>query len=113
MVSEGSVTLPNGDTIEAGQGGSYCIGSDRYPVTIVGWTKSGKTIFYQAAKRARNDNNGAFSEAQSYLFWSNPKAPVQKATWRTTRHGSFYRESRERTGFIHTSGYDAHFDPSF
>ena len=110
MLREGTVTLPNGQTIEAGQGGCYSIGSDRYPVTIIGWTKSGKTIYYQYADAKRTDNNG-MSESQSYEFTPNPNGRVGVATWR--RRTNSFQPKGGRSGYLSTTGYAKYRDPSF
>jgi len=110
MLTEGTITLPNGQTIEVGQGGSYGIGSDRYPVTIIGWTKSGKTIWYQTATGKRTDNNG-MSECQSYEFTPNPNGRVSVGTWR--RRVNSFQPKGDNCGYIGTNGYDQYRDPSF
>ena len=113
METKGSITLPNGQTIGAGQGGCLGIGSDRYPVTIVGWTKSGKTIYYQGANSRRVDDNG-LSEDQSHTFSPDPGAEVETATWRTgARHGGEFVPKGRQHGYISTRGHVAHRDPSF
>jgi Tol biopolymer transport system component len=113
MITTGSITLPSGETIRAGQGGSYGIGSDSYPVTIVGWSKSGKTIYYQAAI-ARATSNSDYYGAQRYLFVADPSAPIQAATWRTGRRtAGAFRPKGSKHGYVSTNGYYKRTDPSF
>ena len=113
MITSGKITLPNGDTITAGQGGSYGIGCDLYPITIVGWTKSGKTIYYQKA-RARTTRNSDYYSDQRYLITTNPDAPIKAATWRKKVDGFKPKGSfSHHGGFIYTDGYAKHLDPSF
>ena len=113
MITNGTITLPNGNTISAGQGGSYGIGSDTYPVTIIGWTKSGKTLYYQdAIARATNDSD--YYGTQRYLFIADPSAKVRTATWRTGRRtGGAFRPKGSKCGYIGTNGYYKRMDPSF
>ena len=110
MISSGTITLPNDQTVSAGQGGSYHIGSDTYPVTIVGWSKSGKTVFYQAAV-ARPTKDSDFYGTQSHLFVADPSAPVKKATWR--KGDESFRPKGSKHGSIGTSGYRSYLDPGF
>jgi hypothetical protein len=113
MISTGTITLPNGSTISAGQGGSYGIGSDSYPVTIIGWTKSGKTLYYRSAiARATKDSD--YYGTQTYLFIADPSAPVKTATWRTGRRtGGAFRPKGSTNGYVSTNGYRKRMDPSF
>jgi len=110
MLNHGTITLPNGQTIGAGQGGSYSVGSDRHPITIIGWTKSGKTIYYRAANAKRTDSNG-LSECQSYEFTPNPNGRVSVATWR--RRAKRFKPKGHSFANIWTNGYDKYSDPSF
>ena len=52
MISSGNITLKNdtADTVSAGSGGSYQVGSSLSPVTIVGWSKTAATVYFQKAK---------------------------------------------------------------
>ena len=113
MITTGSITLPNGETIKAGQGGSYGIGSDCYPITIIGWSKSGKTLYFQdATARATKDSD--YYGDQTYLFIPNPEAEIQKATWRTGRRtGGAFRPKGSNHGYVDTSGYRKRLDPCF
>ena len=110
MITEGKVTLPNGQTIEANQYGSRTSGSDRYPIVILGWSASGKTLFCQEAKAIRCDGNGQ-SEDQAWIMCPNPKGEKFKATWRN-REETFRKVGR-RGGFVDTDGFDCYCDPSF
>ena len=113
MITTGSITLPNGETVEAGQGGSYSIGSDSYPITIIGWSKSGKTLYYQDAI-ARATQNSDFYGTQRHLFVADPSAPVETATWRTGRRtGGAFRPKGSNHGYIGTKGYHKRLDPGF
>lgn len=105
-----TITLPNGDTITKGQGGSYTIGSDIYPVTIVGWSPSGRTIYYRRAHAHATGASDYYGE-QAYLFTDNAEAPTQAATWR--RAASAFRPKGDKCGTVKTDGYDAYTDSAF
>ena len=110
MNTTGTITLPNGTTVMVGQGGCYCIGSDRYPITVVGWSASGKTLYYRRARAHATKASNPFG-MQSYVFTENPDAPVRTATWR--RKDKRFRPKGSKWASIHTNGYDAYTDPSF
>jgi hypothetical protein len=102
MTNTGNITLPNGDTISAGQGGSYTVGSDTYPVTIVGWSKSGKTLYYRRAKRVTRGSD---------VFTPRLDKPVQTATWRA--RDEVFRPKGCGWSSIHTDGYIYDLDRGF
>ena len=108
MITEGSIKLPNGDTVSAGHGGYYAICGDRYPVTIVGWSKSGKTIYYQDAKKIPT-KDCMLRGKQTYLYQPNPEAKLKKATWR--RNENCFVPSGKTTGGVFTSGYKGFLNP--
>jgi len=130
MISEGEITLPNGQTIVAGQGGSYTIGSDTYPVTIIGWNKSGKMLYYRAAKHYATSNNPPYQTDQetNCLFVDDAEAEIKIATWRKPRltykgrHWSTwtsaeptgcYRPKGSNCGRLGTKRYIYNLDPTF
>ncbi|MBB77362.1 MAG: hypothetical protein CMJ75_22890 [Planctomycetaceae bacterium] len=108
--SEDCILLPNGQKIQRLQGGCYSIGSDRYPINIIDWSASGKTLYYQRAKSKRVDCNGQ-SECQEYIFAPDHYSRIQVATWRS--RDQCYRERGSRWGSIWVDGYDCYRDPSF
>ena len=110
MITEGTITLPNGQTIHANSHGSYTVGSDVYPMVILGWTKSGKTIFCQEAKSRRCDGNG-YGEDQAWMVWENPNGRRFKATWRSKEKE--FRRSYNKYGFVYTDKFRCYRDPSF
>ena len=118
MIVDGTITLQNGETIQHGQGGRYYSGSDVYPVTIVGWSKSGKTIFYRSAKAIPTKDCDYYGE-QSYLYVDLPEAPIKAATWRSSKryrnykNGGAYVPKGSSFGSIGTNGYLKSLDPSF
>lgn len=89
--------------IKPGQGGSYSIGSDRYPVTVVKVSATGKTVWYRKAKSFRAGNG-------AHLFVDDTSADVQRATMR--KCGKF-KPSGQRCGFLHFGEYDHYRDPHF
>jgi len=118
MVTTGSITLPDGTTITVGQGSAYHIGSDSYAMTVIGWTKSGKTIYVQQAK-ARATNNSDYYSRQSYLFTADPNAEIEIVTWRrmkyapASRGGGSWKKKGRKTGYFTFKGYRYYRDPSF
>jgi hypothetical protein len=116
ITTQGEVELPNGTTLCAGQGGSYRIGSDVYPITIVGWSERGRKLFFREARRRAVATSDYYGE-QRYMFWDDPQACIRVATWRrggTRRNrAGVYMERGSSCGAIYTDGYACHMDPSF
>ena len=110
MLTEGTIRLPNGQAIHANWHGSYTCGTDLYPMVILGWSKSGKTIFCQEAKFRRCDSSG-YGEDQAWMIWVNPNGRKFKATWRSKEKQ--FRKSYHEYGFVYTDGFSCHRDPSF
>ena len=81
-------------TPQIGMGVTVFMWSDRRAGTIVGMSKSGKTIEFTMDTVTRTDDNG-FSHDQDYSYKTNFDAPRLKARknkkgqWRIIRHGSF------------------------
>ena len=96
----GPVNLPNGDRAFVGKGGTYIINGDTYPITILGWSKSGRVVYYRKA-----NHRGAA------VFVDNENAPIEVATYRN-KCGSFKPKGRGY-GFVRCDGYDHQMDPSF
>jgi hypothetical protein len=67
--------------VEVGMGATICIGSDRYPATVIQITRNGKRIVLQEDFSTRTDNNGV-SEMQHYNYEANPNGTINIATLR-------------------------------
>ena len=108
VLHTGSITLPGGQTIQDGQGASRNVGTDSYPVTIIGWTKSGQPLYVQAAT-ARATKNSDHYGVQNHIFAANPDGHIKAAKWTTRRGRSFFTVG----GYAHLSvnGYAKHSDP--
>tara|TARA_R110000824_G_C15214068_1_gene676946 strand:- start:530 stop:1012 length:483 start_codon:yes stop_codon:yes gene_type:complete len=107
VIQTGSITLPNGEAVRDGQGAAYHIGSDSYPFTILGWTKTGKTVFFQKAERRRIATD--CPEDQRYLFAADLDGKIEAGKWTTRRGHSFYAAGR--CGGYTTDGFAAYADP--
>jgi hypothetical protein len=70
------ITIP-----EVGMGATICVGSDRYPATIIQVTSNGKRIVVQEDKATRIDNNG-FSEQQEYIIQPDLNGTIHIASLR-------------------------------
>jgi hypothetical protein len=66
---------------EVGMGATICVGSDRYPATIIQVTQNGKRIVIQEDKATRIDNNG-FSEQQEYIIQPDLNGTIHIASLR-------------------------------
>ena len=104
------MTLLNGTHVAVGSGGSYSIGSDTYPITIVGWSASGKVLYYRDARAHPTVDSDPYG-IQRYLFTEDPTAPVRTATWR--KSSGVYKPMGASSGVIRTDGYHKYMDPSF
>lgn len=96
----GNTTLPNGIALTAPSGGYYAIGTDFYPVTIIGFSESRRRLYYRRAVYCRQKED----------FRDDTDAEIQTATYRKK---GFYRPLGSPCGFIGTGGYVHQMDPSF
>lgn len=72
MNTEGSITLPDGTTIEAGHAAAKNINTDSYPINIIGWSRNGRTIHFLSGRDyARGRTVNRFG-----------KSLIKEATWR-------------------------------
>ena len=74
----------------------------------VGWSKSGKPIYYQDAKKIPT-KDCMLRGKQTYLYQPNPEAKLKKATWR--RNENCFVPSGKTTGGGFTSGYKGFLNP--
>ena len=88
-----------------GQGGSFSVGSDRYPVTVVAVTA--KTVKFQEADAAPAEGHNYFG-AQKYTFSPNTNSRVETARWSAKRGG--WVSAGRRVSF---TGYSKYSDPHF
>jgi len=68
-----------------GMGVTILAWSDRYAATIIYVSKSRKLVRVQRDRSRRSDNNGAFTEAQSYEYSRDPNGSVE--TYRLGKRG--------------------------
>lgn len=78
---------------EVGMGATLSVGSDRFPVTIIQVTQSGKRIVIQEDEAIRTDDYG-MSEIQTYAFVVNTSGTIHIAT---LRKGGLYRITGRKT----------------
>lgn len=70
---------------EVGMGATILAWSDRYAATIIYVSKSRKLVRVQHDSHRRTDDNGGFSENQSYEYSRNPNGSVE--TFRLGKRG--------------------------
>ena len=109
MITKGSITLPNGSDVEFGTAGAYSVGSDIYPCTVVGWSKSGKTVWVQDAEY-KVISGSTYDGSAKYECWPNALRPLKKATFRKDRR---FRFSGVRHGSVSFGRFSVHIDPHF
>lgn len=68
-------------------GGTLCYHSDRHPITLTGFSASGKVLYFRHDDAVREDNNG-MSDEQTYIITQDPEAPICKAYRR--KDGNYY-----------------------
>lgn len=103
----GRITLKNGRTIVAPCGGGLHINGDSYPVTILGASPSGATLYYRRAEVGKGEDGAR-------VFLDDPSEPTQAATWRTgRRRGGCYRPKGDSYFVVTASGYRSRRDPHF
>lgn len=96
-------------TPEVGMGATYCIGSDRYAVTVV--KVQGTTIVWtRQDKTTRVDKNG-YGENQRYINVPNPEGQLQKFTLR--RNGTWRAAGRSNSGYLQLGERRTYQDPAF
>lgn len=90
------------------EGVSMCIGSNRYPGTVIGITKSGKTVTVQEddAHLENQDGLGVFGN-QRYRIERNEKGIVRVFRYHRSKDG-FYAD-----GMRLNASRSAYFDPHF
>lgn len=100
----------NAPTIEVGTGVTYCVGTDRYPYTVVE-VKSPRKLIVQRDSWRRTDSNG-LSEDQDYEFTPDPDGERRVITLR--KNGRWYEVGAHASSCPFTVGHRrAYFDPSF
>lgn len=100
---------PNGVKLVVGIGATMSIGSDRYPYTVVGFTKSGKTLTvvrdnFTADKEGGHDYYGN----QKWVY--TPRDPINAETARWSSKMSCYQIKGTR---LRVGEREAYQDPSF
>ncbi len=100
---------PNGVKLVVGLGATMSIGSDRYPYTVVGFNKSGKTITvvrdnFTADKEGGHDYFGT----QKWIYTPGNPANVETARWSNKRGCYQIKGTRLSVG-----KREAYQDPSF
>jgi hypothetical protein len=70
---------------EVGMGATILAWTDRHAATIIYVSASRKLVRVQHDNSRRTDNNGAFTEAQSYEYSRNPRGIVE--TFRLGKRG--------------------------
>ena len=80
LASRASAPLP-----AVGMGATILAWSDRYAATIIYVSASRKLVRVQHDRSRRTDNNGAFTEAQSYEYSRDPNGSVE--TYRLGKRG--------------------------
>lgn len=110
MITEGKVILPNGKEATFGTPGSYSVGSDVYPCTVFGWTKSGKTLWVQNAGY-RVVEGSAHNGTAVYECWPNALNPIRKVTWRAKSRT--FRFKGWKHGSVSIGKFYAYQDPHF
>lgn len=99
-----------GKNPQPGDGVTVSVGSDRYAGTIDKVSKSGKTIWFRYDNSRRIDNNGAFSESQTYEYEENFDAPLRQAS---RRKDGRYRQKGQDWGSVTIGVRNAYRDPHF
>ena len=98
-------------TPTVGMGVTYCVGSDRYPYTVVE-VVSHRKIIVQADQFTRTDRNG-LSESQRYDFERNTDAPKVILTFRSNGRWVRMRAPKNSSIFWQIGVRSAYLDPSF
>lgn len=93
-----------------GGGATLCLATDRYAGTVIGMSKSGRTIYWQFDKVVRVDNNG-MSESQEYDYKCDPDAPVREYTLR--KNGRYIEKGGSLTSSFLVPGRHEYRDFSY
>lgn len=96
-------------TPPVGELATYCIGSDRYPYTVIEVSASGHRVVVQGRKRRRVDNNG-LGGAQRYITTENPEGDTMVVT---RRKDGRYRPKGSKVGYVFFGEADCYSDPHF
>ena len=104
----------NGSRIEpqVGMGATIVMWTDRHAATIVGMTKSRKTIYVQRDRATRVDNRG-MSDSQDYEYSADPDAPISTFTLRSNGRWILRGNSLNDGTALLIGRRDEHYDYSF
>ena len=100
-------------TPKVGMGVTQCIGSDRYPFTVIEVSENLKTVVIQLDTYSRTDSNG-LSESQEYEFSRNSDG--EKITLTLRKNGCYVQKGQPMRGsgyFYRIGTRSAYRDPSF
>lgn len=111
------------EDIMIGMGATRCVGSDRYPATVVEMEtiKGQLYITVQEDNYKRVDSNGPFTESQDYEFSPNPNGTKhvlrfnKDSKWEQVRKNTEtgrWNKVKNYSG-IHIGQRDAYYDPCF
>lgn len=99
------------NTISVGDGVTCYVGSDRYPYTVTG-ILSERRLQVRRDHATRKDQNGHFSENQTWEYSPNEYAEVEVITLR--KNGYWYRKGESMKGCFFTIGTRSMYqDPHF
>lgn len=101
----------NKDAPAVGSLATYHIGSDCYPYTVIAMSPSGHRVTLQERKARRVDNNGAWSDCQTYITVDDDNGRTMTATRR--KDGAYRAKGCSNYGRVTFGAARKHRDPSF
>lgn len=78
--------------VKVGTKGYYCAGSDRYPVTVVEKSKTGKYIKIRHEKSEAGPGHEYYGQ-QNWVITENPNGSVERAVW-SAKYNRYFVQGR-------------------
>jgi hypothetical protein len=93
-----------------GTHGTYQIGTDSYPVTVVGVERNGRVVTVQFDTAKHNAGSNYYG-IQRHMIYRNEKGRTEKFTWKPS--AQCYTLKGRPHGFLHLGEWKAYTDPCF
>jgi len=93
-----------------GTHGTYQIGSDSYPVTVIKVERNGRIVTVQFDTFKHTGGSNYYGQ-QRYMVFRNEKGRTETFTWKPSAKA--YTLKGARHGFLHLGEWGAYQDPGF
>lgn len=95
---------------DIGTPGYYSIGSDAYPITVIGYSRYGYIVQHDKFTGDKENGHDYFG-TQVWKFERNPHGQIMEVTYKPSRER--WSPKGQNVGYVHFGEWYAHQDPSF